>query len=113
MGLAFYHRDGAMGIIGHKPETGIRIDVERPQAGGPPWRYRGTATTAEAEFPVGATIEASGDVKVELAGAAAASGADLAEKIRLILRAVHKHAAQDGLPPARRIQRWRADDGTR
>ena len=97
-----------MGIIGHKPETGIRIDVERPQAGGPPWRYRGTVATADAELAVGATITAAGEVQVELAGAG--GGADLAEKIRLILRSVHKHATQDGLPPARRIQRWRADE---
>ncbi len=95
-----------MGIIGQKPETGIRIDVERPQAGGPPWRYRGTATTADAEFPVAATITLAGEVQVELASVAPG---ELAEKIRLILRAVHKHAAEDGIPPARRIQRWRAD----
>ncbi len=95
-----------MGIIGHKPETGIRIDMERPHAGGPPWRYRGTATTATAEFPVGATITEEGDVQVELASAAPG---ELAEKVRLILRAVHKHAADDGQPPARRIQRWRAE----
>jgi hypothetical protein len=110
MGLAFYHREQAMGIIGQKPETGIRIDVERPQAGGPPWRYRGTVATVDAELAVGATITEGGEVQVELAGPAAG---ELAEKIRLILRSVHKHAAADGLPPARRIQRWRADEPSR
>ena len=102
-----------MGIIGTKPETGVRIDVERPQAGGPPWRYQGKATTADAEYPLGATIEASGEVSVELASVARGNVADLAEKIRLILRSTYKHADGDGIPPPRRIQRWRADDGTR
>ncbi len=95
-----------MGIIGQRPETGVRLDVERPQAGGPPWRYSGRAATAETELAVTATIDAGGEVQVEMGGA---GGGDLAEKIRLILRAVYKHAAQDGLPPARRIQRWRPD----
>ena len=96
-----------MGIIGHKPESGVRIDVERSHGDGPPWRYRGTAATAEADFPVAATIDAAGEVRVELAGAAPG---ELAEKIRLILRAAHKHAADDGLPPPRRIQRWRPEE---
>ena len=95
-----------MGIIGQRPETGVRLDVERPQAGGPPWRYAGTAATAEGEVPVTATVDAAGEVQVELGGPGAG---ELAEKIRLIVRAVYKHAAQDGMPPARRIQRWRAD----
>jgi hypothetical protein len=35
--------------------------------------------------------------------------ADLAEKVRLIVRTAYKQAQADGEPPARRIVRWRSD----
>jgi len=90
-----------MGIIGDRPETGLRIDIERPRDGGPPWVYEGTATTPDAEARIRVTVGANGDVAVE------AERDDVAERARLIVRAAYKHA--DGAPP-RRIRRWRAGD---
>lgn len=97
-----------MGIIGQRPESGVRIDVERPHTGGPPWQYRGTAATSDLEIALNATIDAEGEVRVELGGA---GNAELAEKVRLLLRAAFKHSAENDLPPARRIQRWRGEGG--
>ena len=95
-----------MGIIGQRPESGVRISVERSAQAKAPWDYTGTATTPEAEFPLRATIDAAGDVKVTIG---AGAPPDLAEKIRLILRAAHKHTAAGGAAPARKIVRWRAE----
>ena len=98
-----------MGIIGQRPESGVRISVERAStaAASPgPWRYEGTAATPEAEFPITATIDASGEVKVAVPSNAPG---DLAEKIRLILRAVYKQKDGDERAPARKIVRWRAE----
>ena len=49
-----------MGIVGHPPETGVRIDVQREWAGGPPWRYEGEAVTPSERFRVAAMIGAVG-----------------------------------------------------
>jgi hypothetical protein len=95
-----------MGIVGGRPETGVRIAVERGGPGGPPWRYEGEAVTADARFPLVAVVAADGDVSVELPREAPAP---LAEKVRLLVRAAWKHAQEDGAPPPRRIVRWRAD----
>jgi hypothetical protein len=88
-----------MGIVGDRPESGVRITAERPIEGGPPWRYRGTAVTPTEDFAFEATIDAEGEVVVT--GAAPV----LAEKVRLILRT----AARNAGAPARKIVRWRAD----
>jgi hypothetical protein len=53
-------------------------------------------------------VEADGTVAIDLPGDAPAG---LAEKVRLIVRAACKRAAEDGAPPPRRIVRWRADRG--
>ena len=95
-----------MGIVGHRPESGIRITVER-QASGPPWRYEGTATTPDDDFPLAATIDEEGEVAVE---AGPSAPPELAEKVRLILRAVVRQAKADGDgAPARKVVRWRPD----
>jgi len=95
-----------MGIVGGKPESGVRIALERP-AGAPPWRYEGTVATPEAEHPLVAVIDAAGDVRVDLAPSAPS---ELSEKVRLILRTVYKQSKSDGdVAPARKIVRWRAD----
>jgi hypothetical protein len=93
-----------MAIVGHPPESGTRIDVERPRVGGPPWSYRGEAATNGARFALVATVGAVGTVSVELSDEAPPG---LAEKARLIVRAAWKHAQADGAPPPRHIVRWR------
>lgn len=103
-----------MAIVGERPQTGVRIAIERPRTDGPPWTYQGTAALPDAIFPVRVVVSEIGDVDVVLSPAsepAADSGiappADLAEKIRLIVRTVHRQAKSDGEPPAFRIVRWR------
>lgn len=103
-------------IVGERPESGVRIAIERPRIDGPPWSYGGTAALPGAIFPVRVTVSEIGDVDVVLSPAsepASESGVmpppDLAEKIRLIVRTVFRQAKSDGEPPAFRIVRWRAD----
>jgi hypothetical protein len=93
-----------MGIVGESPESGVRITVERPRDGGPPWVYRGEAVTASARYAVTATVSTTGEVGVEL-GADAPAGLD--SRVRLVLRAAWKHAGTGGAPPPSRISRWR------
>jgi hypothetical protein len=95
-----------MGIVGHHPETGVRIDVERDPAGGPPWRYEGEAVTPMARFRVAAAVAEDGRVSVELEIGAPPG---LAEKARLLVRAAWKHAREEEAVPPRRIVRWRPD----
>jgi hypothetical protein len=95
-----------MGIVGHHPETGVRIDVERERAAGPPWRYEGEVVTPSSRYRVAALLAEDGGVSVELETAAPAG---LAEKTRLLVRAAWKHAHEEQAPPPRRIVRWRAD----
>jgi hypothetical protein len=104
-----------MPIVGDLPESGVRIDVERPRAQqGPPWRYEGEACTPRERLPVVVTVTEDGEVEVEVAGASGAAlvggGAALAGAVRLIVRSVWRHArAEKGAPP-RRIARWRSDE---
>ncbi len=101
-----------MGIVGERPETGVRIAIERPRDGGPPWSYAGAATLPDAAFPAVVVVSDAGEVDVTLAPSedgGTAPPADLAEKIRLIVRAAYRQAKTDGEPPAFRIVRWRAD----
>jgi hypothetical protein len=109
-----------MTIVGDRPESGVRIDVERPLSGGPPWRYEGEAVTPHARFRMSAVVRADGDVTVEVSDTAAGvrqSLAELAERLRRMMRAAWKHASEDALdaesagppPPPRRIVRWRPE----
>ena len=95
-----------MGIVGHRPETGVRIDVERGRAGGPPWRYEGEVLTPSERFGVAAILGEDGTASVELQGGAPAG---LAEKARLLVRTAWKHSREEDAAPPRRIVRWRAD----
>jgi hypothetical protein len=99
-------------IIGERPETGVRIAIERPREGGPPWSYAGAAVLPDASYPLLVTVSAEGEVGVELAVTAegVAAPADLAEKVRLIVRTVYRQAKADDEAPAWRIVRWRARD---
>jgi hypothetical protein len=103
----------AVAIVGERPLTGVRIAIERPRDGGPPWSYAGSAFLPDATFSANVTVSEAGDVDVTLEPDPRERGApppsDLAEKIRLIVRTVWKQAKSDGEPPAFRIVRWRAD----
>jgi hypothetical protein len=94
-----------MSIVGERPETGMRLRIERPLEGGPPYVYAGDVATAEGARPLSAVVDANGDVEVRMEGADAA----LLEKLRLMIRAAFRHAREDARPPPRRIQRWRKD----
>jgi hypothetical protein len=97
-----------MGIVGHHPESGMRIEVERHREGGPPWRYEGECVTPSERFRVAAVVDQTGNVAVELPPDAPAA---LAERTRLIVRTAYRHACggEDDAAPPRRIVRWRAD----
>ncbi|MBX3264506.1 MAG: hypothetical protein KF782_32840 [Labilithrix sp.] len=102
-----------MPIAGDRPETGVRIHIERDRARSePPWSYAGAAHVPEASFPLRVTVDAAGEVAVTV-GAEQAGGAeappDLAEKVRLIVRAAYRQAKADDEPPAWRIVRWRGE----
>ena len=97
-----------MAIVGGHPETGLRIELTRAIRGGPPWAYEGDAVTPTGRHRVRATVEVDGEVSVEVAEGAPA---DVGERVKLIVRATHKHARDnDGAAaPPRRVVRWRAD----
>ena len=94
-----------MSIVGDHPESGVRFVLERPYEGGPPWKYTGDAFTPDARFALTAVVEADGAVAVT-----GQAPAEVAEKARLVLRALYKQARgeEDGAPP-RKIVRWRGD----
>ncbi len=94
-----------MGIVGDRPESGLRIDVARAPGGEAPWTYRGEAVTPSATFRLEATVSAAGAVVVEAPDAPA----KVADRARLLLRAAWKHAHDEDQPPPRRIVRWRPD----
>jgi hypothetical protein len=93
-----------MPIIGDHPESGVRFVLERPLRGGPPWTYRGDAFSPDARIALEVHVSADGDVRVE---AGPGAGDDLAEKVRLLFRALYKQAAP-GAPP-RKVVRWRGE----
>jgi hypothetical protein len=102
-----------MPIVGPRPESGVRVDVERPLQGGPPWRYAGHVATPDAAFAVEATLGEDGSADVSLPPEAPGG---LDEKVRLLLRAAFKHAhgppgegQGERRPPPRRIVRWRPE----
>jgi hypothetical protein len=95
-----------MAIVGHYPESGVRVTVERPRDGGPPWRYVGEVATESARFDLSVTLAADGAVAVDLRPEAPSG---LAEKVRRIVRAAWRHAHDDDAPPPLRLARWRSE----
>jgi hypothetical protein len=95
-----------MAIVGHQVESGVRVTVERPRDGGPPWRYEGEAVTQHDRFRLAAVLAADGAVTVELSPDAPSG---LADKVRLIVRSAWKQAQRDEASPPLRLARWRAD----
>ncbi len=102
-----------MPIAGERPETGVRILIERDNSReDPPWSYAGAAHLPHTSFPLEVVVDAMGGVTVTLSlepTYATAPPSDLAEKVRLIVRTVYRQAKADNEPPAWRIVRWRAE----
>ncbi|MGD0679607.1 MAG: hypothetical protein ABSC94_29820 [Polyangiaceae bacterium] len=94
-----------MGVVGQHPETGLRVEMDRPEMAAP-WEYHGEAVTPSARWPLLVTVSAEGLVTVVLSTEAPAG---LSERVRLLMRAAWKHGKDEGQPPPRRIVRWRAD----
>ena len=98
-----------MGIIGDRPESGFRVELERPvdaAVATGPLRYAGAVVTPSERFALEVVVEPDGAVTVTMKDGAAA---DLVEPVRLLVRAAVKHARAEGADPPRRIVRWRAD----
>ena len=102
-----------MPIAGDRPETGVRIVVERDASrSDPPWFYNGAAHLPDASFPIAVTVHAEPAGKVSVVVSPSADReppADLGAKIMLIVRTAYKQATADGEPPPWRIQRWRGE----
>jgi hypothetical protein len=91
-------------IASERPETGVRIQLERdPNGKAAPFVYRGAACTPEESFDAEVVVREDGRVDVAIEGASP----DLVEKVRLIVRTVVRQA--EGDPPTWRIVRWRGE----
>ena len=100
-----------MPVAGQRPESGVRIELERPCGDVPPWTYSGAAHVPSASHPVVVVVAHDGQVHVTLdvRNGQDAPAPDLAEKVRLIVRAVTKQARADDVAPPLRIVRWRGE----
>jgi hypothetical protein len=99
-----------MGILGPHPETGVRIELERHDGASPPALvYGGVASTPGARHALTVTVGDGGSIDVALPADVGAAHPELAEQVRLLVRTAMKHAASEGVPPPRRIVRWRPD----
>lgn len=83
-----------MAIVGDRPESGVRIEVELHP--GEPLEYRGRVQTPDADYAI-----------VVIGDAVSGVSEELGEKVRLLVRAALRHAEADGRPPPPRIARWR------
>lgn len=92
-----------MGIIGERPESGVRVTLTKEADTD---AYRGEATTATERHPVQVAIGEEDAVDVTITGPGATDEA-LTERVRLIVRTAVRHARADGRPLPRSIQRWR------
>lgn len=88
-----------MGIIGERPESGVRVTLTRDASGA----YVGEATTSAERYPVRVAVGEGDAVDVTVEGGDEA----LAERVRLIVRTAIRHARADGRALPRSIQRWR------
>ncbi len=91
----------ALSIIGPHPTSGFRIDLVRASDVAP-WHYEGRLATPEHDLRLSVRVALSGEVALT-----STLEATLAERVRLLVRQVAKHALTEGQSPPRRIQRWR------
>jgi hypothetical protein len=103
-----------MPIVGDRPESGLRIAIERDaKKDEPPWIYAGNVHLPDGDHPVVVEVDADGEVAVSIGPRADAAAADappeLTEKVRLIVRTAYRQAKADGEAPAWRIVRWRGE----
>jgi hypothetical protein len=100
-------------IAGDRPETGVRIAIERDASrDDPPWDYAGAVHLPAVSFPLRVRVDDAGTVTVTIAreaGVIVEPPEDLAEKVRLIVRTVYRQARADDEAPAWRIVRWRGE----
>ncbi len=96
-----------MPIVGDRPESGVRIAIERDaKKNNPPWIYAGEVHLPDGSHPLAVEVDADGEVGVSIGPHAPP---ELTEKVRLIVRTAYKQAKADGEPPAWRIVRWRGE----
>lgn len=96
-----------MAIVGDHPESGLRFALARAYDAEAPWVYRGDVFTPDARFALVVTVAADGDVKVT---APPGAPEEVAEKTRLLFRALYKQAKDSpGGAPPRKVVRWRGE----
>ncbi len=99
-----------MPIAGERPETGVRIALERPRGDAGPWTYVGAAHLPDVSHALSVVVAEDGGVEVRFDDASGAGElAELAEKVRLIVRTAYRQAKADDEPPPLRIVRWRGE----
>jgi hypothetical protein len=98
-------------IASDRPESGLRIAIERAKDADAPWRYAGAAHAPHATFPLSVVVAEDGTAEVALAPSESgdAPPPDLAERVRLLVRAAYRQALAEGRAPAWRIVRWRGE----
>jgi hypothetical protein len=99
-----------MSIVGRNPESGMRLMLERPREGGPPWIYEGAAHTPSASHPLRVIVQSDGTAEVETDEPLPR---DLVQRVRQMVRAAYKHAVDQAQAPPRQIHRWRGSSGSR
>jgi len=85
-----------MAIAKGRPASGFRVELDRVSEA--PLLYRGKVETPESEHPI--TVEGTDASVVGV-------DPDLAERVRILVRSVLRHASADGRPAPPRIARWR------
>ncbi len=99
-----------MSIVGRNPESGMRLMLERPREGGPPWKYEGAVYTPTSSHPMRVEVSSDGTVEIEVEDL---TSRGLIQRAKQMVRAAYKHAADQNQAPPREIQRWRGSSGTR
>jgi hypothetical protein len=87
------------------PVNALKVELSRDAlARTAPFTYTGTVQRGVEKIQVDAVLHEDGTVTVS------SSDKDIAERVRLLLRAVHKQTVSEGLPaPPRKIVRWREE----
>jgi hypothetical protein len=85
--------------------SALKVELSRDaSARTAPFSYAGVVHRGTEKIQVEAILQEDGTVTVT------AADKDIAERVRLLLRAVYKQSTQEGLPaPPRKIVRWREE----